>query len=388
MFLPYSRQSITEQDIEAVSEALRGEQITRGSNVEAFEAAFAAYVGADYAVAFSSGSTALAATYGAGEIGPSDRVLSSPNTFIATTGFATERGARLALADITLDSGNIDLERIEPQLEYLSLKGRLFVVPVHFAGIAVDMERLEQMIRGVNVMVIEDAAHALGSVYPDGRKVGCCAHSDMTIFSFHPVKTITTGEGGMVTTNDPDLYRKLKLFRNSGIVRDAEHLKEGVSAPWYYEVQQISGNFHLTEFQAALGLSQLKRLDSFVAKRRALVGYYRSQLAGMEGVGLFNSSYDPQTAYHLMVVQIDFNRFRTSRTEVMEELRRQEIGTQYHYIPLYRQPCYRRLVGCDEELFPAMESYYHSALSIPLFPEMTPNDVERVCQCLKETLTR
>lgn len=382
LFLPYAHQSIDEEDISAVAEALRGNLITRGPLVEAFEKSISSYVGSRYAVAFSSASAALNAAYLAKEISSHDRLLTSPNTFIATTAQASLKGAPTVFVDIDRRSGGWNNQLIEPNLEYKSLRGRLFIVPVHFAGIALDMGSLYPLFKASNLVIIEDAAHALGSTYPDGKKVGCCAYSDMTIFSFHPAKHITTGEGGMVTTNDEELFERLKMFRNSGIVREEKKLKNGKENPWYYEVQEFATNSNFTDFQAALGLSQLKKLDRWIEKRRFLVGRYREMLKDLPGIEFFDPIYDSRSAYHLMVIQIDFEKKGVTRAIVMEELKKLGIGTQFHYIPLYRHPCYRSLVGDIEEYFPEMEIYYKRALSVPLFPAMGEEDVFRVSEAL------
>lgn len=378
--LPYGSPSISDEDRKAVLEALESTTLTRGPRTEEFEAAIARYVGAEYAVSFNSGSTALAACYFAGDVSERDRVLTTPNTFIATVGPAMQKGAQPVFIDIDRNSGNFLLSQAEFNLSYSSVGGKLFVAPVHFSGIAVDMAALTSHIRGTNVIVIEDAAHALGSKYPDGQMVGCCAHSDMTIFSFHPVKTISTGEGGMVTTNDPEIARKLKLYRNNGIVRDLPNAK----GPWEYQVQELTGNFHITEIQAALGNSQLARIDQFIEKRRLLVQRYRSQLEGVNGVRLFDASYDDRTAYHLFVVQIDFEKLKMTKERAMERLKVEGIGTQYHYIPLYRHPAVSRVTGDIEEYFPEMEAYFKQALSLPLYYDLTLEEVDRVAAAIKQ----
>lgn len=385
MFIPYARQSIDQADIEAVTKALQDDIITRGPGVEAFEDATARYCDASYAVAFNSGTSALfAACYAAG-LGVNDRVISTPNTFASTVGAAARFGASPVFIDIDRNTGNFDLALVEHNLNIPSTRGRTVVMPVHFGGIPVDMRRLDEMIRNPDTIVIEDAAHALGSRYPSGEKVGSCVWSQLTVFSFHPAKTITTGEGGMVTTNDEELYRKLLLYRNNGIERDPRHL-QGDPAPWYYEVQEISGNYNFTEFQAALGLSQLNKIESFINKRRQLVAEYRRLLEGMPHVRLFTSEHDASTAFHLFVVQIDFKALKTTRSLVMEKLKDRGIGTQYHYIPIYRHPAFKRGAGDIWEYFPNMEGYYAEALSLPLYYNLSLEEVAHVVAELKASL--
>jgi UDP-4-amino-4,6-dideoxy-L-N-acetyl-beta-L-altrosamine transaminase len=384
-FLPYAKQSINEADVQAVVEALHLDLITRGAPVKALEEAVAAYCGARYAVAFSSGTAALMAAYFAAELSPFDRILSTPNSFIATVGAPLQKGARIQFIDIDRDTGNLCLKSLQEPLQAPLSRGRFFIVPVHFAGIAVDMKQLSRQICHPDAIIIEDAAHALGSCYPSGEKVGSCLYSDMTIFSFHPAKTITTGEGGMVLTNDEKLYHRLVLFRDNGIEREENYLHQP-SAPGYYEVQAITGNYHLTSFQAALGLSQFNRLNSFISSRRALVKQYRKKLKNTPHLKLFTDLFDKQTAFHLMVVQIDFKAYHTTREALMEKLKERGIGSQMHYIPLYRHPVFKASNEEWQERFPQMEQYYAEALSLPLYASLTTAEVDKICGELLKVL--
>lgn len=384
-YIPYARQSIDPADALEVSKALFSTTITRGPKVEAFEHAIAEYCGAKYAVAFSSGSAALLGAYHVVDTNKSDRVISTPNTFVSSIGTGVEYGATPVFVDIDRKTGNMDLEQVGFTLDIPRTRGRSIVVPVHFSGIPVDMKKLESLIKDPDAVIIEDAAHALGSQYQGGKKVGSCEWSHMTIFSFHPAKTITTGEGGMVTTNDETLFHRLKRFRNNGIERDSKFL-EGEPAPWYYEVQELTNNYNFTELQAALGLSQLRRLDEFVQKRRKLVLAYRERLADIAHVSLFTNDYDSFTAFHLLVVQIDFKAYKTTRTEVMHKLKDNGIGSQLHYIPVYRHPYFKKACGDLSEYFPQMEAYYSQALSLPLYYDLNIEDVDRIVNILKSIL--
>lgn len=386
-FLSYAHQSIDQTDIEAVTQALTQDLITRGPRVDAFEQAVADYCGAKYGVAFSSGSAALKAAYQAAKIGPYDRILTSPNTFIASVGHGIQSQATPVFLDIDRQTGNLNLDYLKFNLDVASSRGKTVIVPIHFAGIPVEMSVVDKMIRDPNTVVIEDAAHALGSSYRDGNRVGSCHYSQMTVFSFHPAKTITTAEGGMVMTNDEDLCHHLRLIRNNGIERDPNYLQQE-PAPWYYEIAELSGNYNFTEMQGALGLSQLKRLDKFVAKRKKLITAYRERLSGFEHVRMFNSAYDSIAAYHLCVVQIDFEAYKTTRTQVMKALMDKGIGTQVHYIPVYRMPIFSRTQSELEAFFPETEAYYSQALSLPLYYDLSVEDVDRVVRTLKEILKK
>jgi UDP-4-amino-4,6-dideoxy-L-N-acetyl-beta-L-altrosamine transaminase len=380
-FLPYAKQSVTTEDINAVIEAIGSDWITRGPMVEDFEEGIAEYCGAVYAVAFSSGSAALDAASHAAQVGAFDRVITTPNSFVATAGPAIRRGATPVFVDIDPKTGNLDLEQLKYTVETPSTRGKQVIIPVHFSGIAVDMESLNRSLVNPESIVIEDAAHALGSSYNDGQKVGCCFHSDMTVFSFHPAKTITTGEGGMVTTNDRELFERLREFRNNGIEKPLDH-----PDPWYYEVKALTGNFNFTDFQAALGLSQLNRLDATVLKRRELVTRYREKLKDVPHLCLFSEDSDDRTCHHLMIVQIDFDAYGISRSETMHRLLEKGIGTQVHYIPVYRHPFFKDKKGDISEYFPKMERYYAQALTLPLYSSMGLSDVDCVVSSLKNIL--
>lgn len=384
-FTPYARQSIDQSDIEEVCKTLSSQIITRGPKVVEFENAIAEYCGSKYAVAFNSGSTALQAAYYAAEASPFDRCITSPNTFVATVSAGMSYGSSFVFADIEKDTGNMNVDEVIESLERSRSRGRDIVVPVHYAGVPVDILRLEKSIKNPNTLIIEDAAHALGSTYRDGEKVGCCHWTDMTVFSFHPAKTITTGEGGMVTTNDEGYYQRLQLFRNNGISKDFPDGFES-PGPWYYKVNDLTSNYNFTDFQAALGLSQLKKLDKFVQTRRHLIQRYRNKLAGIPHVKMTPAEYDSQTAYHLCSVQIDFEACKITRSELMKELEKKGIGSQVHYIPVYRHPYFEKVMGELQEHFPQMEEFYSQELSLPLFPGLEEKELDRICQTLASLL--
>lgn len=384
-FLPYAQQFIFPEDIEEVRCALSKPMITRGPLVEAFEHALASYCGAKYGVAFTNCTAGLMAAYHAAKIGPADSFFTTPNTFVASMGAGIQHGATPIFLDIDRNTGNLDLDQLALNIDQPKSRGKKIVVPVHFSGIPVDVEAIEKMLKSPESLIIEDAAHALGSHYKNGTKVGCCAKSDMTVFSFHPAKNITTGEGGMVMTNDEELYHQLQLFRNNGIERDPKFL-QGQAAPWYYEVVDLTGNYNFTEMQAALGLSQLKHLDLFIAKRHKLMQQYRQKLASIENIRLFEPNESYRIAYHICVVQINFAAYKKTRTDVMTALKERGIGTQVHYIPVYRHPFFEKSAGDISEFFPAMETYYAQALTLPLFYAMEEEDVDRVVTSLREVL--
>lgn len=386
-FFPYAKPSLSDEDRHEVMNALSSDVITRGPYVEKFENAVADYCKVNYAVAFSNASNALTAAFRVVDTNQNDRILTTPNTYVSTISGGCLAGATPVFIDIDPQTGNLDLEKLSHNFNTKSTRGRPIIVPVHFGGIPVDMKQLDGLINNPDAIVIEDASHVIGAHYPDQQKVGCCSYSQMTIFSFHPAKTMTTGEGGMVLTNSEELYHRLKKIRNNGIEREARFL-ENKPAPWYYEVQELSSNYNFTDFQAALGLSQLQRLDSFVKKRRELIGVYRELLADIKHLRMFTNAHDYEASFHLCVVQINFEAYRTTRTEVMNKLFDAGIGTQVHYIPLYRHPYFKKLCGNIDNYFPCTEAYYSQALSLPLYPELEIQDIEYIILTLQNILRK
>jgi len=379
-FLPYARQVICEEDIEAVVAVLRSDYLTTGPLVSEFERRLAERHEVRYAVAVSSGTAALhSAAYAAG-LGPGDTVAVPAVTFVASANCARYIGAEPVFVDVLPDSALIDLDALDTALS----EGARATVPVHMTGRPVDMERVAALAARTGAIVIEDAAHALGTTW-QGRPVGG-RHAHMSILSFHPVKHVTTGEGGAVVTDDPRLYQRLVDFRNHGLIRDPARLEQPAPGPWYYEQQELGYNYRLTDMQCALGISQLGRLDEFLGKRRALAARYDDLLADVEHVRPAGDR-DPRgvSAWHLYAVLIDFDAARVSRSDLMLALRARGIGTQVHYIPVPWQPYYRRR-GWRPESFPGAARWYERTLSLPLYPGMKPVDVERVVAALREEL--
>lgn len=372
-FIPYGRQNIDEVDIKAVVEALRSDWVTQGPRVEEFEARVAEYCGARYAVAFNSGTSALhAAMYAAG-IEAGDEIITTPLTFVATANAAIYVGARPVFVDIDDKTYCIDIEGIE---EVITPRTRA-IVPVDYAGYPIEMKRIREIADKHNLVVIEDAAHALGAIR-EGAKVG--TQADMTMFSFHPVKHITTGEGGMIVCNNPDYCRRLKLFRSHGITKEVECLKAN-DGPWYYEMQELGYNFRITDIQCALGISQINKLENFLHERKFLAGKYDQAFNDV------NYLYNPPAplpgsshAYHLypLLLAADINR-----TEFFTYLREHNVGVQVHYIPVHLQPYYRRRFGYKPGDFPKAEYFYAQEISLPLFPGLTQEQQEYVIKIVK-----
>ncbi|MBX3479439.1 MAG: UDP-4-amino-4,6-dideoxy-N-acetyl-beta-L-altrosamine transaminase [Caulobacter sp.] len=381
-FLPYGRQTIEEDDIAAVAQALRGDFLTTGPTVAAFEAVFAERVGAGHAVACSNGTASLHLAMMALDLGPGDVCIVPSVTFLATANCAAYVGADVVFADVDPDSGLMTPQTLAEALERAAGRRVRAVLPVHLRGDVCNLPELARLARAAGAVLVEDAPHALGSTMDFGggrERVGDCAHSAMASFSFHPVKTIATGEGGMLTTNDAALAGRLRRLRSHGMSRP-----EG-AAPWIYEMERPGYNYRLPDINCALGLSQLGKLDRFTARRRALTALYDARLAGLApGVRPATRPAWSDPALHLYCVLIDFAGLGVTREEVMRRLAGEGIGSQVHYIPVHTQPYWRARQG--EPALPGAAAWYDRCLSLPLYPAMRDDDVERVASALERAL--
>lgn len=375
--LPYGHQYIDEEDIAAVVEVLRSDWITTGPKVREFEEAVAAYVGSRFAVAFSSGTAALHGAAFAAGLGPGDEAITTPMTFCATANCALYMGATPVFADVCADTLNIDPEavvrKITPQTKA--------ILPVDYAGHPVDLDEILSMADKHGLVVIEDAAHALGAKYKE-RNVGRISH--MTTFSFHPVKHITTGEGGMVTTDDAELDRHLRKFRTHGVDEEARRIQGGAKGQWFYEMTDLGYNYRLSDIGSALGLSQLKRLPDNIARRREIVSWYAEGLSETPGLILPYEKPSVQSAWHLYPLRLELDKFRAGRQEIFQALRAENILVNVHYIPVHLHPYYRNRFGYQGGEFPVAEAAYESLITLPLFHSMTRQDAEDVISAVRK----
>jgi len=377
--LPYGRQWIDEADIAAVVEVLRGDWITQGPYIERFERAVAEYVGARYAVAFCNGTAALHAACHAAGIGPGDEVITTPITFLATSNAVLYCGGTPVFADIRPDTYNIDPDQVAAKITPRTKA----IIGVDLAGQPVEADRLAMLARDHGLIFIQDAAHSLGASYA-GRKVGTWA--DMTMFSFHPVKHVTTGEGGIIVTDREDLRDALLLFRNHGMTKDPRRLEKN-DGPWYYEMHDLGHNCRMTDIQAALGVSQMTKLQRFVDRRKAIAARYNAAFAGIPGLKIPYQHPAAESSWHLYILRWDPEVIPGGRDRAFAELRGMNIGVQVHYIPVYLQPYYRKL-GYSAGLCPNAEAYYREALSIPIFPAMTDRDADDVIEAVLSLVPR
>lgn len=377
-YIPYGRQCIEQDDIDAVMEVLRSDYLTTGPKVAEFEQVVADYTGAKHAVAVANGTAALHIACMAAGIGEGDEVITTPVTFAASANCALYCGAKPVFADIKADTYNIDPEQIEQKI---TEKTRA-VIPVHFTGQPCEMEEITRIAKKHGLLVIEDGAHALGAAYKN-QKIGSV--SDMTIFSFHPVKHITTAEGGMVLTDDEGLYRKLSLYRTHGITRNADWMEEtpdfltGQEGAWYYQQTELGYNYRISDMQCALGITQMKKLERFVARRKEIAARYDKAFADEEGIITPKQQEGCDNSYHLYVIQVT----KRPRKEVFEALRAAGIGVNVHYIPVYKHPYYQHH-GYADVCCPNAETYYSRAISLPMYPLLTDKEQERVIQEVKK----
>lgn len=389
--IPYGRQSINFWDVYEVVKQLRFHSLTQGKKTLDFEQYVAEYCGAKYAVAVSNATAGLQIALKSLDLEENSTVATSPISFVASSNSILYNNLKPYFVDIDLENGNISLEKLTELLqEGLQISA---IVPVHFAGQSCNMSALKELARKYNFKIIEDAAHALGGQHEDGSKVGSCKFSDLTVFSMHPVKSITSGEGGIITTNNKEIYLKLLRLRSHGInklddrfVNQINSQTNGETNLWYYEMVQLGYNFRLTDIQSALALSQIKRLDRFVSKRRKIANQYFSLLKNIKHIKpLIQINEIEKSALHIFVLKIDFTKLNISRNQLMKKLRNKGIGSQVHYIPIPMQPYYRDL-GFEPSDYPNAVHFYNSTLSIPIFPKLKKRNVKKICAVLKEVV--
>ncbi|MGA9968441.1 MAG: UDP-4-amino-4,6-dideoxy-N-acetyl-beta-L-altrosamine transaminase [Terriglobales bacterium] len=375
--LPYGRQSIDESDIQAVVETLRSDWLSTGPKVAEFEEAMAAWVDAKYAVSFSSGTAALHAAAFATGLQPGDEAITSPLTFAATANCLLYQGAMPVFADVLEDTLNLDPE----QVAALITARTKAILPVDYAGHPADLDSILQLADRRGLIVIEDACHALGAEYR-GQRVGGVAH--MTVFSFHPVKHLTTGEGGMVTTDNPVFAETLRRFRNHGISSDARQRQS--AGQWHYEMVLLGFNYRLTDIACALGLQQMKKLEANLARRRQIAAQYTSEFRSMTGVVAPVVRPDVNPAWHLYPIRLDLTKLSAGRGELFQALRAENIGVNVHYIPVHRHPYYRDRFGYKGGEFPMAEAAYERLISLPMFHGMSDNDIEDVVCAVRKVV--
>lgn len=381
----YGQQDITSNDIEAVVKVLNSLHLTQGPNVQEFEEAVASYVGAKHAVAMNSATSALHTACLALCLGPGDYLWTTPNTFVASANCGLYCGAKVDFVDIDPKTYNICPLKLEEKLIEAEKKGQLpkIVIPVHLAGQSCDMESIYKLSLKYGFKIIEDASHAIGGKYKD-EYIGSGKYCDITILSFHPVKIITTAEGGMAITNSEEIAQKLRLFHSHGITRDPKLMNKDSDGPWYYQQVALGYNYRMTDLQAALGVSQIKRLSKYVERRQEIASFYNDALKELP-VLLPWQHPDTYSAYHLYIIRLKNNEIKRSHKEVFEFLRDKEIMVNLHYIPVHTQPYYQAM-GFKNGDYPEAEKFYEEAISIPMHPNLSPEDLCFVVESMKQAL--
>lgn len=379
----YGKQTIDENDINAVVEVLKSDFLTQGPAIEKFEKYVADYCGAEYAVAVTNATSALHIACLAAGLGKGDTLWTSPITFTASANCGRYCGANVDFVDIDNNTYNMSVEELEAKLTKAEVLPKV-LVPVHLAGQSCDMEKIHTLAKKFNITVIEDASHAIGADYKD-TKVGSCKYSDMTVFSFHPVKIVTTGEGGMVLTNSKDLYDKLVLYRSHGITRVPELMTKEADGPWYYQQIDLGFNYRMTDMQAALGYSQMHKVDEFVARRRGLAARYNELLKDLDMLKLPHQDESTASSWHLYIVRVDFSKISKTKKQIFAEMKDKGVCLNLHYIPVHTQPYYEKL-GFKQGDFPSSEKYYEEAFTLPLYYSLTNEQQEYIVEVLKEVL--
>ena len=385
-YIPYGRQDICENDIDVVVQTLRSDFLTQGPAVPLFEKSLVNYCKSKFAVVVNSATSALHLACRALDIGEGDIVWTTPMSFVASANCARYCGALIDFVDIDPRTYNLCPKKLLLKLQKAEKDGSLpkAVIPVHFAGQSCEMEEIHFLSKKYGFRIIEDASHAIGGGYKKER-IGNCKYSDITVFSFHPVKIITTGEGGAALTNNRDLAQKMALLRSHGITRNQDEMEGKLDAPWYYQQVDLGYNYRMTDIQAALGISQMKRLNDYVSSRNALAKRYEKQLKDFP-VETSWQHPDCYSAMHLYVIRLVEGRTQSCRREVFEYMRNNKIGVNVHYIPIHLQPYYRRL-GFSPGQFPNAEQYYSEAITLPLYPTLHDNELERVVETLSGALS-
>jgi UDP-4-amino-4,6-dideoxy-N-acetyl-beta-L-altrosamine transaminase len=383
--IPYGRHEISEQDIQSVIGVLKSDFLTQGPQVPLFEKKVLDFTGAKFAFAMNSATSALHVAYLALGVTPNDYVWTSPITFVATSNAALYCGAKVDFVDIDLKTYNISIPKLEEKLIEAEKRGKIpkVVVPVHLAGQSCDMEKIFNLSKKYGFKIVEDASHAIGGRYK-GNPIGSCKYSDITIFSFHPVKIITSAEGGMALTNNVELSKKMELLRSHGITRNESLMVNNSHGPWYYEQVELGYNYRMTDLQAALGVSQMDRLEEFVAQRHKIADFYNKSLNNLPIILPFQESGN-YSAYHLYVIRLELNKIKKSHREVFDLLRERGIGVNLHYIPVYLQPYYTNL-GFKKGYCEQAEKYYAEAISIPMYSHLTQNQLNIVADSLGSCL--